>query len=101
MNKNTKYPIDAHGHRHCGKDPRITKDCIEVLSFRVFFDFGKKFELHWFDLKLSENTLAQTSTTQTFCQSQRKLRISKLCNSWISSAMAMAMSIYRTLCVLV
>ena len=46
-------------------------------------------------------TPAQTSTTQTFCQSQRKLRISKLCNSWISSAMAMAMSIYRTLCVLV
>ena len=44
-------------------------------------------------------TPAQTSTTQTFCQSQRKLRISKLCNSWISSAMAMAMSIYRTLCV--
>ena len=46
-------------------------------------------------------TPAQTSTTQTFCQSQRKLRISKLCNSWISSAMAMAMSICRTLCVLV
>ena len=46
-------------------------------------------------------TPAQTSMTQTFCQSQRKLRISKLCNSWISSAMALAMSIYRTLCVLV
>ena len=52
MNKNTKCPIDAHCHRHCRRDPRITKDCIEVLSFRVFFDFGKKFELHWFELKL-------------------------------------------------
>ena len=50
-NKNTKCPIDAHCHRHCRRDPRITKDCIEVLSFRVFFDFGKKFEL-----KLIENT---------------------------------------------
>ena len=40
------------------------------------------------------------------CQSQRKLRnlqnfYAIPCNPWISSAMAMAMSIYRTLCVLV
>ena len=43
-NKNTKCPIDAHCHRYCRRDPRITKDCIEVLqilSFWVFFDFGK------------------------------------------------------------
>ena len=46
MNKNTKCPIDAHCHRHCRRDPRITQDYIEVLqvlSFYVFFDFGKKF----------------------------------------------------------
>ena len=45
INKNTKCPIDAHCHRHCRRDPRITKDCIEllqVLRFWVFFDFGKK-----------------------------------------------------------
>ena len=27
-----------------------SKDCIEVLSFGVFFDFCKKFELYWFGL---------------------------------------------------
>ena len=44
-NKNTKCPIDALSHCHCRRDPRITKDCIEllqVLRFWVFFDFGKK-----------------------------------------------------------
>ena len=25
-NKNAKCPIDAHCHRHCRKDPRISKD---------------------------------------------------------------------------
>ena len=25
-NKNTKCPIDAHCHRHCRRDPRISKD---------------------------------------------------------------------------
>ena len=25
INKNTKCPIDAHCHRHCRRDPRITK----------------------------------------------------------------------------
>ena len=29
LNTNTKCPIDAHCHRHCRKDPKITKDCIE------------------------------------------------------------------------
>ena len=29
-NKNTKCPIDAHCHRHCRRDPRITNDCIEL-----------------------------------------------------------------------
>ena len=35
LNKNTKCPIDAHCHRHCRKDPRITKDweVLQVLSF--------------------------------------------------------------------
>ena len=52
---------------------------------------------------LSENTteIYPSSNQYDFCQSQRKLRISKHCNSWISSAMTMAMSISRTLCVLV
>jgi len=30
-NKN-KCPIDAHCHRHCRRDPRITKDCIGVRT---------------------------------------------------------------------
>ena len=40
-NKNTKCPIDAHCHRHCRRDPRITKDweVLQVLSS----EFGKKF----------------------------------------------------------
>ena len=48
-----------------------------------------------------------TVQSQTSCQIQGKLRtlklseLAKLFNPWISSAMAMAMSIYRTLCVLV
>ena len=44
-NKNTKCPIDAHCHRHCRRDPRITKawKILQVLSFRVFLDFGKNF----------------------------------------------------------
>ena len=50
FNKNTKCPIDAHCHRHCRRDPRITKDCIKVFSFGVFLDFCKKFELYWFEL---------------------------------------------------
>ena len=29
-NKNTKCPIDAHCHRHCRRDPRMTKDFIEL-----------------------------------------------------------------------
>ena len=35
VNKNTKCPIDAHCHRHCRKDSRITKDweVLQVLSF--------------------------------------------------------------------
>ena len=41
--------------------------------------------------KVKENSEAQN--LQNFC--------AILCNPWISSAMAMAMSIYRTLCVLV
>ena len=135
INKNTKCPIDAHCHRHCRRDPRITKNCIEDLFFWVFFDFGKKFDSYWFQLgwisvvfslrfenlvilsmegtpepeenmsscgELSRGrfTSAQTSAAQTSCQSQRKLN-AILCNPWISSAKAMAMSIYRTLCVLV
>ena len=28
-NKNTKCPIDAHCHRHCRKDLRITEDYLE------------------------------------------------------------------------
>ena len=31
-NKNTKCPIDAHCHCHCRRDPRITKDGIEVRN---------------------------------------------------------------------
>ena len=54
--KNTKCNIDAHCHCHCRRDPRITINCIEflqVLSFWVFFDFGKKF------LKNAEKLLAK------------------------------------------
>ena len=61
QNKNTKCPIDAHCHRHCRKDPRITKDCIEVLqvlSFWVFIDFGKKFR------RELRNVLIKTKKTQ-------------------------------------
>ena len=91
--KNTKCPIDAHCHCHYRRDPRILDwEVLQVLSFWVFLDFGKEFPSF---LKIS-------------CQNQRKHRRSKLaelfeilCNPWISSAMAMAMSIYRTLCVLV
>ena len=32
-NKNRKCPIDAHCHRRCRRDPRITKDCIEFCNF--------------------------------------------------------------------
>ena len=35
-NKNTKCPIDAHCHRHCRRDPRIAKNCIEVLQILSF-----------------------------------------------------------------
>ena len=31
-NKKTKCPIDAHCHCHCRRDPRITKDGIEVRN---------------------------------------------------------------------
>ena len=56
--------------------------------------------------KLRQSRFA-TVQSQTSCQIQGKLRTSKLSelaklfSPWISSAMAMAMSIYRTLCVLV
>ena len=71
-NKNTKCPIDAHCHRHCRKDPRITKDCIEVLqvlSFWVFIDFGKKFlrELRNFLIKSKKTQKLKTCrTSQSF-----------------------------------
>ena len=41
INKKTKCPIDAHCHRHCRRDPRISKDweVLHVLSS----EFGKKF----------------------------------------------------------
>ena len=93
-NKNTKCPIDAHCHHHCRKDRRITKDCIEVLqvlSFWVFIDFGKKF--------LRTEKLLDKVEENSEAQNLQNLPI--LCNPWICSAMAMAMSIYRTLCVLV
>ena len=53
-------------------------------------NFGKKF-LSFLLAKVKENSEAQN--LQNF--------YAILCNPWISSAMAMAMSIYRTLCVLV
>ena len=64
-NKNTKCPIDAHCHHHCRKDRRITKDCIEVLqvlSFSVFINFGKKFlrELRNFLIKLKKTQKLKT-----------------------------------------
>ena len=56
-NKNTKCPIDTDCHRHCRRDPWITKSCTEVLKvlrFWVCFEFGKKleFELGWISLEL-------------------------------------------------
>ena len=68
----TKCPIDAYCHRHCRKDPRITKDCIEVLqvlSFWVFIDFGKKFlrELRNFLIKSKKTQKLKTCrTSQSF-----------------------------------
>ena len=51
--EHTKCPIDAHCHRHCRKDPRITKYW-EVLQ--VVFDFGKKFLI---SEKVEESSEAQ------------------------------------------
>ena len=59
-NKNTKCPIDAHCHRHCRRDPRITKYCIEVLH--DFFTLERSFSESW----------------ETSCHSPGKLRSSKL-----------------------
>ena len=122
FNKNTKCPIDAHCHRHCRRDPRITKDCIKVFSFGVFLDFCKKFELYWFELGWISMVLSLRFEILLFWawrprQSLRRIWVQLFakakenseaqnfnaifCNPWISSAMAMAMSIYRTLCVLV
>ena len=47
---------------------------------------------------LSEKPLAKVKENS---EAQNLQNLPILCNPWISSAMAMAMSIYRTLCVLV
>ena len=83
LKQEQKCPIDAHCHRHCRRDPRITKDCIKFLQVLSFW-VGKKFLRKVSRRKLWSSKLAEL-----------------LCNPWISSAMAMAMSIYRTPCVLV
>ena len=74
---------------HCRGDPRITKDCIEVLqilSFRVFFDFGRTkrsppHKLIFFEdlLRLPPGLHAQNNSTiqckhpQQFRKSQREI----------------------------
>ena len=73
------------------------KDCIgvlQVLGFRVFYDFGKKF------LRKLRNFLPKLKKTQKL-KTQNLQNLPILYNYWISSAMAVAMSIYRTLCVFV
>ena len=57
INKNTKCPTDAHCHRHCRRDPRITKDCIEFLQVLSFW-VGKKF------LRKLRNFLPKSRKTQ-------------------------------------
>ena len=74
QNKNTKCPIDAH--------------CTSPLQKKLWREFSQLSEK--FCAKVEENPEAQN--LQNF--------YAILCNSWISSAMAMAMSIQRTLCVL-
>ena len=53
QNKNTKCPIDAHCHRHCRRDPRITKYCIEVLQDFLTLErsFSEIWETSWFQSK--------------------------------------------------
>ena len=82
-----------------------------IFSSSFLVAFMPKITRYQFEILKPEPlrfTSAQTSTTQTSCQSQENPKVKNLqnfdailCNPWISSAMAMAMSIYRTLCVLV
>ena len=68
----------------------IAIEVLQVLSFlRLCQEVSQKAEKLL--AKVEENSEAQN--LQNF--------YAILCNPWISSAMAMAMSIYRTLCVLV
>ena len=42
-NKNTKCPIDAHCHRHCRRDPRITKDGVSPRVIKNQTPFLEKY----------------------------------------------------------
>ena len=102
-NKNTKCPIDAHCHRHCRRDPRITKDSIGARTQGLAphkFPYSLKIFLGF----LLASWYSRSSFRSSYFEhgGQEVLRwILAPMQSWISSAMAMAMSIYRTLCVLV
>ena len=89
-NKNTKCPIDAHCHRHCRKDPRITKDCIEVLQLFNLLSF------HWLWQEVSQRAEKLLDKVEENSEAQNLQNLPILCNPWIFSAMAMAMSIYST-----
>ena len=55
-NKNTKCPIDAHCHRHCRKDLRITEDYLEfnMNSEIRFYKFGFRNKISEIRIQKSE-----------------------------------------------
>ena len=137
--KNTKCPIDAHCHRHCRRDPRISKDFkdwIEAktqLASRNLLGPGPPHEPIFVGDLLRFPPGLLVLSARASCSGLRSsyfsfwawspggsLRSSKfMCDTkpkevlcwvlapmqffdpWICSVMTMAMSIYRTLCVLV